>query len=104
LAKACFNQNAAKTAQQLVVVVVRKDLWRKRAQSNLEFLENTFKGKDLSYRLKKRKKIANNYYRKLIPTVYTDFLGIMGWFKYLIFQIIGLFRPIYRQVRPNGRK
>ena len=34
IAKACFNQNAAKTAQQLVVVVARKDLWRKRCRSN----------------------------------------------------------------------
>ena len=25
----CFNQNAAKTAQQMVVFVTRKDLWKK---------------------------------------------------------------------------
>ena len=35
---ACLNQNAAKTAQQLVVIVTRKDLWRKRAASNMKFL------------------------------------------------------------------
>lgn len=29
----CFNQNAAKTAQQMVVVVVRKDLLEKKSQS-----------------------------------------------------------------------
>ena len=33
IAEACFNQSAAKTAQQLVVVVARKDLWRKRAKA-----------------------------------------------------------------------
>ena len=32
IAPLCFNQNAAKTAQQLVVFVVRKDLWKKRAK------------------------------------------------------------------------
>ena len=33
ITKACFNQNAAKTANQIVVFVVRKDLWRKRAKN-----------------------------------------------------------------------
>ena len=32
IAKASFDQNAAKTAQQLVVIVARKDLWRKKKQ------------------------------------------------------------------------
>jgi nitroreductase len=29
LTRASFNQNAAKTAKQMIVVVARKDLWRK---------------------------------------------------------------------------
>ena len=37
-----FNQNAAKTAQQLVVFVTRKDLWRKRAKANLAFMDSVF--------------------------------------------------------------
>ena len=45
IAPMCFNQNAAKTAQQLVVFVARKDLWRKRAKANLAFMDKTF-GKD----------------------------------------------------------
>ena len=40
-----------------------------------------------------------NYYQKIIPTTYFDFLGIFGLLKYLIFQLIGIFRPIYRQAR-----
>jgi len=35
IAPLCFNQNAARTADQLVVFVTRKDLWRNRAQANL---------------------------------------------------------------------
>ena len=35
---ACLDQNAATTAKQLVVVVARKDLWRKRAKANIAFL------------------------------------------------------------------
>jgi nitroreductase len=52
---------------------------------------------DLSERDLKRKKMATDYYKKLIPTIYTDFLGILGYIKYTVFQIIGLFKPIYRQ-------
>ncbi|WP_033959115.1 nitroreductase family protein [Psychroserpens jangbogonensis] len=99
LTKACFNQNAAKTAQQLVVVVTRKDLWKKRAQANINFLNKAFDKPDLEPRLEKRKKQATDYYKKLIPTIYFDFLGILGFIKYWVFQVIGLFRPIYRQTR-----
>lgn len=101
MAEACLNQSAAKTAQQLVVVVARKDLWRKRAKANLEFLNKIYAQEGLSERDLKRKKMAVNYYSKLIPTIYTDFLGILGLIKYIIFQIIGLFRPIYRQTRSS---
>ncbi len=99
LATACFNQNAARTAQQLVVVVARKDLWRKRCKANIDFLNNAFDKPDLEDRLAKRKKMAMNYYQKVMPITYFDFLGIFGMLKYLVFQIIGLFRPIYRQAR-----
>ncbi len=101
---ACFNQNAAKTAQQLVVVVTRKDLWRKRAKANIDFLNKAFDKPDLEERLIKRTKQATDYYKKLIPTIYTDFLGILGFIKYLVFQVVGLFRPIYRQTRQSDMR
>ncbi len=99
MAEACFNQSAAKTAKQMVVVVSRKDLWRKRAKANLNFINESYAKEGLSERDVKRKKMASGYYSKLIPTLYTDFLGILGLLKYLIFQITGLFRPIYRETR-----
>jgi len=99
MTEACLSQSAAKTAQQMVVVVTRKDLWRKRAKANLEFLNKVYDKVDLSERDIKRKKMATNYYSKLIPTIYIDFLGILGFIKYFIFQIIGIFKPIYRQTR-----
>ncbi|MEM1003567.1 MAG: nitroreductase family protein [Bacteroidota bacterium] len=104
LAKACFNQNAAKTAKQLVVVVTRKDLWRKRAKANIDFLNRAFDKPNLEPHLLKRKKQATDYYNKLIPTIYTDFLGILGLIKFGIFQIIGLFKPIYRQTRQSDMR
>jgi nitroreductase len=101
LAAACFNQSAAKTAQQLVVVVARKDLWRERAKDNIDFLNKTYDRPDLTDRNRKRKKMATDYYGKLIPTLYTDFLGILGFIKYLVFLVVGLFRPIYRETRAS---
>ena len=95
LTKACFNQNAAKTAKQLVVIVVRKDLWKKRANWNIQVISNQSKINQIS---EKRLKQAHVYYKKIIPTLYSDFLGIFGLIKSLIFQIIGLFRPTMRQV------
>lgn len=103
MSKACLGQNAAKTAKELVVVVVRKDLWRKRAKANIEFYKSQFGNKPLS-EYTKREKFALSYYQKLIPTVYTDFLGILGWIKYLAFQLVGIFRPIYRQVRNSDMR
>jgi nitroreductase len=99
LAEACFNQSAAKTAQQLVVIVARKDLWRKRAKANIEFLNKVYNKPDLSERDLKRKTMASNYYKKLIPTIYIDVAGILGYIKFFVFQIVGLFKPIYRQTR-----
>lgn len=104
LAKACFNQNAAKTAQQLVVIVTRKDLWRKRAKANINFLNAAFNKPNLEPHLQKRKTMATNYYKKLIPTVYADFLGIFGYIKFITFQIVGLFKPVYRQVRQSDMR
>ena len=99
LAHACFNQNAARTSQQMVVIVARKDLWRKRCKANIDFLNNAFYKSDLEEILQKLKKMALNYYQKIMPITYFDFLGIFGVLKYLVFQVIGLFRPIYRQAR-----
>ncbi|MBT8261553.1 MAG: nitroreductase family protein [Bacteroidia bacterium] len=104
IAVACFNQNASKTAKQLVVVVARKDLWRQRARANLKFIEEGFNNTEMTPRLEKRRKMAQNYYGKLIPVTYFDFLGIFGWLKFLAFQLVGLFRPIYRQARTSDMR
>lgn len=103
IAPLCFNQNAARTAQQLVVFVTRKDLWRKRAKSNLEMVNRLFPPKPISEQ-SNREKVSRKYYGKLIPFTYADFFGIFGWIKYLMILIIGLFRPIYREVRSKDMR
>lgn len=99
LTTACLDQNAAKTAQQLVVVVAKKSLWKKRAKANIDFLNDAFDKPNLEKRLVKRKKMALSYYQKLIPFLYTEAFGIFGFLKFSMFQIVGLFRPVYRQTR-----
>lgn len=93
IAKASFDQNAAKTAQQIVVVVARKDLWRKRVESNIDYLKTQYDNKPKTD-YSKREKFALNYYQKIIPALYFDFLGIIGMIKFLAFQVIGIFKPI----------
>jgi nitroreductase len=104
IAPFCFNQNAAKTAQQLVVFVVRKDLWKKRAKANLSFMDANFGANNPKTKQSSREKVARNYYGKIIPFAYADFLGILGYFKFLITLIIGLFKPIYREVRKSDMR
>ena len=104
LSVACMNQSAAKTAQQLVVVVAKKSLWKKRAKANINFLNEAFDKPNLEKRLLKRKKMALSYYQKLIPFLYSDIFGVFGYLKFLIFQILGLFRPVYRQTRKSDMR
>ena len=100
----CFNQNAAKTAQQLVIVVVRKDLWKKRAKENIKHINTLFGNNTPKEKQSNREKQIRTYYEKLIPFAYADFLGIFGLLKYLIILITGLFRPIYREVRGSDMR
>jgi nitroreductase len=95
---ACLGQPAATTAKQMVVVVVRKDLWKQRAKSNLSNLQQIF-GNKPKEKQSSREKFALNYYGKLMPFVYGDFFGLFGYLKFLISWVTGIFRPTYRQLR-----
>lgn len=98
LAAACLGQPAATTAKQMIVVVVRKDLWKQRAKSNLSNLQQIF-GNKPKEKQSSREKFALNYYGKLMPFVYGDFFGLFGYLKFLISWVAGIFRPTYRQLR-----
>ena len=100
----CFNQNAAKTAQQLVIFVTRKDLWKQRANANLKFIDKNFGADNPKNKQSKREKTARNYYSKIIPFAYGDFLGMLGFLKYLMVSVIGFFKPMYRQVRKSDMR
>ena len=97
ISKACFDQPAAKTANQFVIIVTRKDLWKSRRDFNLNFIQNKFKDLDDKKSIRKKKN-AINYYKLLIPTLYGNFLRITGFLKYINVSMIGFFRPMYREV------
>ena len=104
LTAACLNQQAAATAQQMVVFVTRQDLYRKRAakMSELETLnvqQNSPKEKQ-----EKRIKRWQLYYGTVMPFLYSRFLGIFGFFRKIMVIIIGLFRPITYQVSENDMR
>jgi len=99
----CFDQNAAKTAQQMVVMVVRKDLWRKRVGTHVRYLKEVY-GDKPKKEMSKRAKFAFTYYKTIIPVSYADFLGLFGYVKFAVYWLIGLFRPIYRQARKSDMR
>lgn len=89
LVKACFNQNAARTAAELIVCVARTKTWREHARQMVEV-----------FRVSEppAPKSAFHYYEKLAPFVYTQGpFGILGWIRRMAFAIAGLFRPVPRE-------
>ena len=90
LIEACFSQNAASTAKELIVAVSRIDTWRRNRDLLLEDYKK--KGKLLP--------IVEKYYNKAIPLSYChDRLGVLGIFKKimsLFIFIIGIFKPMPR--------
>lgn len=98
LSKACLGQTAASTASEIVVFVTRQDLYRQRAKFVLEFEKGNIRRNSPKERQEKRIRDRELYYGKLMPFIYARFFGILGFFRILLAQIIGWFRPIMREV------
>ncbi|MEC6831148.1 nitroreductase family protein [Photobacterium toruni] len=94
LTKLCMGQNAAKTANELVVFVITPDKWQQRTRINAAHIRQMFKGRD-----DKASKRALKYYEKLIPFVYrNDRLGLLGLGRQLICAFLGRNKPMMREV------
>ena len=88
----CLNQNAARTAKQLVVFVTRQDHWKKRVQWHLERVQNGFTEETTLNQEK-----LMNYYGKLMPLAYgTDQFGFLSLLRSTLSGLIGAFRPMTR--------
>ncbi len=84
--KACLNQNAAKTAAELIVVVGRTKTWKKHCQENLDYWpEPTIP------------RIVEAYYRGGAKVHYGGLpLDVFGLVKKTIRRISGIARPMPR--------
>ncbi|HIF9129344.1 TPA: nitroreductase family protein [Photobacterium damselae] len=94
IATFCMGQNAAKTACELVIIVTTPYKWRQRAQMNAQQIREAFTGREDATATR-----ALKYYEKLIPFIYNnDRLGLFGAGRKLLSTIIGLKRPMVREV------
>lgn len=88
----CLNQNAAKTAKQLIVFVTRQDHWKKRVQWHLDIINKDIAGEPTTAQQR-----LLNYYGKLMPMAYgSDPLGFLTFFRSALSTIIGAARPMMR--------
>jgi len=91
LVDACLFQGTAKTASHLVVAVARIDTWKRNRNLLFKQMEET---QTLS---EDNRKDLKAYYFKVIPFLYIqDPFGILGTLKWIILNMIGLFRPVAR--------
>ena len=94
IAYCCLNQSAATTAVELIVLITRPDLWKQRAQFNLNCIVN--------YNPERKSLNGNsaiNYYKKLMPFLYfNDFFGLTGLFRKTIQFFHGMIKPTVREV------
>ena len=104
LSVACLDQTAASTAQELVVFVVRQDLYKKRSQAVLQFEKENIRRNSPLERQEKRIKDREMYYGKIMPFLYARFYGILGFFRKLIAVPVSFFRPMVLQVSENDAR
>jgi nitroreductase len=87
LITACMNQNAAKTAAELIVVVARTGTFLENARLNLEHWPMPAPAP----------KLWRDYYQKLVPLYYTQGpLGSFGFVRKNLIRLAGPFRPVPR--------
>lgn len=104
ISKACLGQTAASTASEIVVFVTRQDLFRQRARFVLDFEKGNIRRNSPQERQRKRIRDREMYYGKVMPFLYARFFGILGLFRVLLANIIGLFRPIVREVSESDMR
>lgn len=86
LVRACFDQSAARTAAELVVVTANPKKWRRSQPYLIEWVRRVNAPKPVI-----------QYYQKLIPLLYRwGVLNIFGYFKLVAMTLAGFFRPVIR--------
>lgn len=85
----CLNQNTVKTAAEMIVVVARRDTWKR----NCELMLKAFQEQE-----EKVPDSALTYYKKIAPLAYRQgFLGWLGMVKRIAFSLMAIRKPMVRQ-------
>ena len=92
LHRACFQQTAVTTAQELVVFVVRPNYVKRRATANLTFQERNIRE---HFPKEKQEKYLKRW--KAIPFLYGRFFGLFGLLRKGLMQLLTPFRPMLHQ-------
>lgn len=94
LAEACMGQSAAVTARELVAFVITPQKWSERSNFNANCARDA-----AEINGERRTKMALKYYEKLMPFIYkNDALGLRGLFRKGLTTVLGLSKPIKREV------
>lgn len=93
----CLGQSAAKTANELVVVAVRHDLWKQRCRAVLQQQAALFREK-FGDELSPTQRRVLLYWEKVVPSLYRSALGLFDAGKWLVSRLVWLVRPISLQV------
>jgi nitroreductase len=84
LVRACLSQGAARTAQELLVVTAEPSRWKRNQKEMLRVLREA-----------NAPSFVFDYYGKLIPFLYG--FQLLAPLKWLLFNLVGLFRPLSRR-------
>jgi len=104
ISHACLDQNATKTAKQIVVFITRRDLHRKRSKAILEFEKENIARYSPPEKQERRWKDRQIYYNRLMPFMYSRFLRLLGFFRKILATSISLFRPMVTSVSESDMR
>ena len=94
LAKACLSQGAARTADQMVVFVIRPDLHRERARLVYDFETKNIPSYCPPEKQAHRLKQADQYYNRLMPLIYANAVPLIGTARKAFATAIQRLRPM----------
>ena len=104
ISHACLDQNATKTAKQIVVFITRRDLHRKRSKAILEFEKKNIARYSPPEKQERRWKDRQIYYNRLMPFMYSRFFRLLGFFRKILATSISLFRPMVTSVSESDMR
>lgn len=101
ISKFCMHQSAARTAREMLIIVIPKHKYKQRAAANYAFHHARYDNKPEN-ELTKREKRRLNYYSKLMLFYYfQDWFGLAGLIRKLVVGVASLWRPVVWQVSKN---